>query len=81
MADNIIEPISHLEKVITGDVEPISHLEHVIALYGGGSSAELDEKIEALQTFLEMPTHTGTTKEQILKAFRWFWNFCIEESE
>ena len=38
MADNI-EPISHLEKVITGNVEPISHLEHVIALYGssGGS--------------------------------------------
>lgn len=34
MADNI-EPISHLEKVITGDVEPISHLEQVIALYGG----------------------------------------------
>ena len=21
------------------------------------------------------------TKEQILKAFRWFWNFCVEESE
>ena len=34
MADNI-EPISHLEKVITGEVEPISHLEQVIALYGG----------------------------------------------
>ena len=34
MADNI-EPISHLEKVITGNVEPISHLEQVIALYGG----------------------------------------------
>ena len=36
MADNI-EPISHLEKVITGYVEPISHLEQVIALYGSGS--------------------------------------------
>ena len=34
MADNI-EPISHLEKVITGDAEPISHLEQIIALYGG----------------------------------------------
>ena len=34
MADNI-EPISHLEKVITGNVEPISHLEQIIALYGG----------------------------------------------
>lgn len=40
-----------------------------------------DEKIEALKMFLEMPTHNGTTKEQILKAFQWFWNFCIEESE
>ena len=34
MADNI-EPISHLEKVITGNAEPISHLEQIIALYGG----------------------------------------------
>ena len=34
MADNI-EPISHLEKVITGDAERISHLEQIIALYGG----------------------------------------------
>lgn len=45
MADNI-EPISHLEKVITGNVEPISHLEKVIALYGGtggtgGSGSEI----------------------------------------
>ena len=40
-----------------------------------------DEKIEALKMFLEMTTHNGTTKEQILKAFRWFWDFCIEESE
>ena len=37
MADNI-EPISHLEKVITGDVEPISHLEWIIATYGGSGS-------------------------------------------
>lgn len=40
-----------------------------------------DEKIEALKMFLEMQTHNGTTKEQIIKAFRWFWNFCVEESE
>ena len=57
MADNI-EPISHLEKVITGNVEPISHLEQVIAQYGTGGSGgvdsgelkKLDNKIEALKT-------------------------------
>ena len=38
MADNI-EPISHLEKVITGNAEPISHLEQVIALYGGSGGS------------------------------------------
>ena len=38
MADNI-EPISHLEKVITGNVEPISHLEQIIALYGGSGGS------------------------------------------
>ena len=38
MADSL-EPISHLEKVITGDVEPISHLEQIIALYGGSGGS------------------------------------------
>ena len=38
MADNI-EPISHLEKVITGNAEPISHLEQIIALYGGSGGS------------------------------------------
>ena len=38
MADKI-EPISHIEKVITGNAEPISHLEWIIATYGGGSSS------------------------------------------
>ena len=38
MADNI-EPISHLEKVITGQAEPISHLEQIIALYGGSGGS------------------------------------------
>ena len=38
MADKI-EPISHIEKVITGNAEPISHLEWIIATYGGGSGS------------------------------------------
>ena len=55
MADKI-EPISHLEKVITGNVEPISHLEKIIAQYGVGGGVdsealeELDNKIEALKS-------------------------------
>ena len=38
MADKI-EPVSHIEKVITGTAEPISHLEWIIATYGGGSGS------------------------------------------
>ena len=37
MADKI-EPVSHIEKVITGTAEPISHLEWIIATYGTGGS-------------------------------------------
>ena len=42
MADNI-EPISHLEKVITGDVEPISHLEQIIVKYGSGGTTNYND--------------------------------------
>ena len=38
MADEIY-PISHTEKVITGQEEPISHLEKIIALYGGSGGS------------------------------------------
>ena len=34
-----ISPISHLEKVITGQESPISHLEKIIALYGGAGGS------------------------------------------
>lgn len=40
-----------------------------------------DEKLKAIKKVLEMPTHNGTTKEEIVSAFRWFWNWCIEETE
>lgn len=26
-----------------------------------------------------MPTHNGVTKDTILNAFRWLWNYAIEE--
>ena len=53
MADNI-EPISHLEKVITGNAEPISHLEQIIALYGGtgGSGGSGTTKYEKENVYI-----------------------------
>lgn len=39
-----------------------------------------DEKLEAIKNVLEMPTHNGITKAEIISAFRWFWNWCIEET-
>ena len=38
-------------------------------------------KLEAIKKVLEMPTHNGTTKEEIISAFRWFWNWSIEEAK
>lgn len=39
------------------------------------------EKLRAIQAVLDMPTHNGITKDEILAAFRWFWNWAIEEDE
>lgn len=39
-----------------------------------------DEKLEAIKEVLELVTHNGITKAEIISAFRWFWNWCIEES-
>lgn len=33
----MIEPVTHLEKTIAGEVQPVTHLEQVIAQYSGGS--------------------------------------------
>ena len=44
MANEIIEPVTHLEKVFSGQEEPITHLEKIIALYcgsGGSGSSRL----------------------------------------
>ena len=56
MADNI-EPISHLEKVITGDAEPISHLEQIIALYGGSGGSGTNN----YNALLNKPSINGVT--------------------
>ncbi|WP_418613936.1 hypothetical protein [[Ruminococcus] torques] len=40
-----------------------------------------NEKLEAIKKVLEMPTHNGTTKGEIISTFRWFWNWSIEEAE
>ena len=56
MADNI-EPISHLEKVITGQEEPISHLEKIIALYGGSGGSGTNN----YNVLLNKPSINGVT--------------------
>ena len=33
----MVEPVTHLEKTIAGEVQPVTHLEQVIAQYSGGS--------------------------------------------
>ena len=41
-----------------------------------------EEKALAIKMVLEMPTHNGITKDQILNATRWLWEQCwqIEEA-
>ena len=36
-----------------------------------------DEKLTAIYLVLGMETHNGTTKEKILKAFRWLFNHTV----
>ena len=38
-----------------------------------------EEKLLAISEVIEMPTHNGVTKDTILNAFRWLWNYAIEE--
>ena len=38
-----------------------------------------EEKLLAISEVIEMPTHNGVTKDTILSAFRWLWNYAIEE--
>lgn len=38
-----------------------------------------EEKLLAIREVIEMPTHNGVTKDTILNAFRWLWNYAIEE--
>ena len=47
----MVEPVTHLEKTIAGEVQPVTHLEQVIAQYSGGSGdsytkAETDALLE-----------------------------------
>ena len=38
-----------------------------------------NEKLWAIKEVLEMPTHNGITKDTILSAFRWLFDYAIEE--
>lgn len=37
-----------------------------------------DEKLRSILTVLDMQTHNGITKDTILKAFRWLFDYAIE---
>lgn len=37
-----------------------------------------DEKLIAIHEVLQMPTYNGITKDEIIKAFRWFFEFAAE---
>lgn len=41
---------------------------------------EEQEKINAIKQVIEMPTHNGISKAEIMDAFRWFFNWAVEES-
>lgn len=36
------------------------------------------EKLRAIRGVLDMPTHNGITKNTILEAFRWLFDYAIE---
>lgn len=38
-----------------------------------------EEKLLAIHEVIEMPTHNGITKDTILNALKWLWNYAIEE--
>ena len=40
-----------------------------------------NEKLTAIKEVLGMPTHNGVTKDQILSAFRWLYEWAVEEVE
>ena len=68
MTDSI-EPISHLEKVITGNVEPISHLEKIIAQYGVGGSLTSTQILEYEGENVTCEnTLTGRTSDMLIKG-------------
>lgn len=39
------------------------------------------EKLVAIKKTLDMPTHNSFTKNEILDAFRWMWEYCTKEEK
>ena len=37
------------------------------------------EKLEAIKIVLDMETHNHITKSDILRTFKWFFDFAVEE--
>jgi len=40
-----------------------------------------EEKGEAINEVLKMPTHNGITKDTMLKVITWLWDMCFEYRE
>lgn len=38
-----------------------------------------NEKLVAIKTVLDMPTHNGITKDEFLRALKWFYDLAVEE--
>lgn len=36
-----------------------------------------EEKLVAIEMVLDMPTHNGITKDTILNAFKWLYNYTV----
>lgn len=45
------------------------------------SDRSLDEKGEAIYEVLDMPTHNGITKDEMLKVIRFLFNLCFDLRE
>lgn len=39
------------------------------------------EKLHAIKEVIAMPTHNGIRKDEIMAAFRWFFEWAVEEAE
>ena len=39
------------------------------------------EKLHSIKDILSLVTHNSINKQSIIKAFRWFYDYCLEEAK